>query len=76
MSAAYTAVDATIEAGDIHISGAGQLPDDGFTGYHAFGSPDRVARWGDYSAAVSDSSGNIWLGKKYIANLPRTVNAN
>lgn len=75
-SAAYTTVDATNGAGSIHISAAGQLPEDGFTGYHAFGAPDRVARWGDYSAAVSDSSGNIWLGNEYIGNFPRTVNAN
>ncbi len=75
-STAYTTVDATNGAGSIHISAAGQLPEDGFTGYHAFGAPNRVARWGDYSAAVSDSSGNIWVGNEYIANLPRTVNAN
>ncbi len=75
-SAAYVNVDATNGAGSIHISAAGQLPEDGFTGYHAFGAPNRVARWGDYSAAVSDSSGNIWIGNEYIANLPRTVNAN
>jgi hypothetical protein len=75
-SAAYAPVDAVNGAGDIHISGAGQLPEDGFTGYHFFGSPDRVARWGDYSAAVADSSGNIWMGVEYIPNAPRTLFAN
>ena len=63
--------------GPIHISGAGALPEDGFTGYTAvFNSPTPgVARWGDYSAAVF-ADGAIWMGNEFIPNAPRTVNAN
>ena len=62
--------------GAIHISGAGVLPEDGFTGYKAFNAPvPGVARWGDYSAAVS-ADGAIWMGNEFIPGTPRTVNAN
>jgi hypothetical protein len=33
-------------------------------GYAPFGF--RVARWGDYSAAVSDEQGNLWMGNEAI----------
>ncbi len=75
-SAAYTTIDAVRGTGDIHIAGAGALPDDGFTGYHFFGSPDRTARWGDYSAAVADSTGRVWIATEYIPDLPRSLLAN
>jgi hypothetical protein len=53
-SAAYVRFAFGRTFGAIHISGAGVLPEDGFSGYAAFGSPTPgVARWGDYSAAVS-----------------------
>ena len=74
-SAAFATLDAANGAGDIQIAAPGALPDDGFTGYSAFGGA-RVGRWGDYSAAVADESGNIWLATEYIPNSPRTVNAN
>ncbi|HST89750.1 MAG TPA: hypothetical protein VLJ14_15360 [Ktedonobacterales bacterium] len=45
----------------VHISGAGVGPEDGFSAY-LFDRP----RWGDYSAAVADESGNIWLAQEYI----------
>lgn len=61
-------------AGPIHIAGAGQAPEDGFTGYAAFGG-NGIARWGDYSAAVADSDGNLWIAAEYIPGGPRTVNA-
>src|SRR2546422_6485855 len=75
-SAAYSTVDAASGAGSIHIAGAGTAPEDGFSGYHFFGSPNRTARWGDYSAASADSAGNIWMGTEYIPNLPRSLIAN
>ena len=75
-SAAYSSVDAASGAGSIHIAGAGTAPEDGFSGYHFFGSPNRTARWGDYSAASADSAGNIWMGTEYIPNLPRSLIAN
>src|SRR5258707_3208943 len=74
-SAAFATLDAANGAGDIQIAAPGPLPDDGFTGYRAFGGR-RVGRWGDYSAAVADESGNIWLATEYIPISPRTVNAN
>jgi hypothetical protein len=77
-TAAYTSVYADRDSSDkVHIAGDGQLPEDGFSGYAAFGSPTPgVARWGDYSAAVADENGNIWLAAEYIPNSPRTSLAN
>jgi hypothetical protein len=71
-SAAYTSLSATSGAGDVHIGGPGALPEDGFTGYSFFGG-NRVARWGDYSAAAVDESGKLWLATEYIPNAPRSV---
>ena len=73
-SAAYTVIGAS-GAGDVHILGAGAGPEDGFTGYTAFGG-SRTARWGDYSAAVADVDGSIWTAVEYIPGGRRTVNAN
>jgi hypothetical protein len=75
-SAAYARVSATSGAGDIHIAGAGALPDDGFTGYDEITPSHGSARWGDYSAAVADTSGNIWMAAEYIPNAKRTLFAN
>ncbi len=50
---------------DVRIAGAGVGPADGFTGYDPFAS-DGVERWGDYSAAVGDLSGKIWIATEYI----------
>jgi len=75
-SAAYVRFVFGRPVGAIHISGAGVLPEDGFTGYNAFGAPvPGVARWGDYSAAVS-ADGAIWMGNEFIPGTPRTVAAN
>jgi hypothetical protein len=75
-SSAYVRIDATNGvSGPVRIAGAGALPDDGFTGYTPF-TGTNVARWGDYSAAVADASGNIWIASEYIPNLPRTLLAN
>jgi len=74
-SAAYATIDATNGAGDVHIAAAGYVPDDGFTGYRAFGGRG-TGRWGDYSAAVADENGTIWMAAEYIPNAPRTLYAN
>ncbi|HET7387530.1 MAG TPA: hypothetical protein VFJ19_12785 [Nocardioidaceae bacterium] len=50
---------------DIEVLAAGAVPDDGFTGYPAYAG-DGVGRWGDYSAAVADGSGNVWVATEYI----------
>jgi len=75
-SAAYAAISLSSGAGDIHIAGAGALPDDGFTGYDEITPSVGSARWGDYSAAVADVNGNIWMAAEYIPNAPRTLFAN
>jgi hypothetical protein len=75
-SAAYVRFALGRVIGPIHITGAGALPEDGFTGYKAFQSPTPgVARWGDYSAAVF-GDGAIWMGNEFIPNAPRTLLAN
>ena len=71
-SAAYALLDAAKGAGPIVISGPGVAPDDGFSGYAPFASRG-AARWGDYSAAVSDESGNIWMGTEMIPHNPPII---
>jgi hypothetical protein len=65
-SAGYALIDATNGAGDVHITGAGVGPADGFTGYPDEGG-NGVERWGDYSAAVAGADGSIWMANEYIA---------
>jgi hypothetical protein len=62
-SAVYTTIGAS-GPGPLKVAGAGLGPDDGFTGYPPFGGP--TGRWGDYSAAVADASGTVWLAQEYI----------
>jgi hypothetical protein len=73
-SAAFATLDMFGGAGPIQIAAGGAAPDDGFTGYGAFGG--RVARWGDYSAAVADADGSIWIATEYIPGGPRSILAN
>ncbi|HYM50596.1 MAG TPA: hypothetical protein VET65_08480 [Candidatus Limnocylindrales bacterium] len=73
-SAAYVRFGADGPRGPIHITAAGVLPDDGFTGYAAYGG-NGIARWGDYSAAVADRDGSIWMAAEWIPG-PRTLLAN
>lgn len=64
-SAAYSRIRE--RAGRVHVAGAGLGPDDGFSGYASEGSPSPgIGRWGDYSAAVTDRDGNIWIAAEYI----------
>ena len=75
-SAAYVRFVLGRAVGPVHITGPGVLPEDGFTGYKAEGSPTPgVARWGDYSAAVY-GDGAVWMGNEFIPNAPRTLLAN
>jgi hypothetical protein len=75
-SAAYVRFAFGRTVGPIYITGPGALPEDGFSGYAAEGSPTPgVARWGDYSAAVF-ADGAIWMGNEFIPNTPRTLLAN
>lgn len=63
-SAAYTDVIEGFGLPFVHVAGAGQDPDDGFTIYKAEGG-NGVGRWGDYSAAVADGQ-RIWMANEYI----------
>ncbi len=74
-SAAYTYLGGDNHNGKIHVIGAGQLPDDGFSGYPQY-SGGNVGRWGDYSAAVVMPDGSVWAANEYIPNAPRTLFAN
>ncbi|HZO72871.1 MAG TPA: hypothetical protein VFB60_11770 [Ktedonobacteraceae bacterium] len=71
-SAAYMPIS-LFHTGDVHVASAGASPEDGFTCV----APDRLCRWGDYSAAVASPDGrSIWLATEFIPNTPRTVLAN
>jgi hypothetical protein len=74
-SAAYTTLSVSAGAGDIHIAALGELPDDGFSGYRLVGGSGH-GRWGDYSAAVADLNGNVWMATEWIKDAPRTFFAN
>jgi hypothetical protein len=62
-SSAYASVSG--HTGSVHIVAPGVWPDDGFSGYAAYGGAG-VGRWGDYTAAVADEQGNIWIASEYI----------
>ena len=64
-SAGYTGMDAKIGAGNVVVAAEGRGPQDGLTGYRAFGDPTRP-RWGDYAAAATDGK-TIWIANEYIA---------
>ena len=73
-STAYVTVSGTSIGGSVHLAGAGKAPEDGFSGYAAFGG-DGVARWGDYSAAAISPGGQVWFAAEYIPDpnvRPRT----
>ncbi|MFI5254552.1 MAG: hypothetical protein ACHQ15_03765, partial [Candidatus Limnocylindrales bacterium] len=59
-------------AGSVHVAAAGVGPEDGFSGYVAYGGAG-IARWGDYSGAVADGAGRIWVAAEYIPAGPRTT---
>ncbi len=64
-SAGYAPIGA--QAGEVRVAAAGAAPDDGLTGYPPLDSADNgIARWGDYSAAVADEEGNLWIAAGYI----------
>jgi hypothetical protein len=73
-STGYAVIHESGHAGEVHIAGAGAGPEDGFTGYVAFGGSG-VSRWGDYSAAVA-AGDTIWLAAEYIPGGARTSLAN
>jgi hypothetical protein len=74
-SMAFTTINSRTGAGKIQLGAAGAAPEDGFTGYKAYGGSG-IARWGDYSAAVADTDGSIWMAAEWIPDTPRTQLAN
>lgn len=62
--AGYAKVSLATGATEVKLTAKGVFPDDGFTGYPVF--DDRGGRWGDYSAAVVDASGSIWVANETI----------
>jgi len=52
-------------SGPVSVYGAGTKPADGFTGYPQYGGNGQE-RWGDYSAAVADATGAVWVASEYI----------
>lgn len=81
-SAAFVSIDTTAAAPSaIQVVGAGVLPEDGFSGYGPLPAcptcdGNGIARWGDYSTAVTSTDGSIWFVSEYIPSLPRTPLAN
>jgi hypothetical protein len=69
-SAAYTPIDEKGQVGQVRLAAEGIGPVDGGSGYNFSTPPPSptpgIARWGDYSAAVADSEGNIWFATEYI----------
>jgi hypothetical protein len=74
-STGYVSLSSRGGAGQVHITGVGAGPDDGFTGYPEY-TGETVGRWGDYSATVVDEYGNFWSAAEYIPGTPRTALAN
>jgi hypothetical protein len=70
-SAAYVPIDEH-GTGTAVIVGEGQVPLDNWDGYSYFGRPTRIARYGDYAAAVAVSDGDYWIGQEYMPNIART----
>ena len=65
-SAAYATFDdsASSAPATLHTAAAGQVPADGFSGYHAFNA-NGVERWGDYGFAAADGS-SVWVANEWI----------
>jgi hypothetical protein len=75
-SAAFVNIDTSVVAPSvIQVAASGAFPEDGFTGYPG-GVGTGIARWGDYSTAVTSTDGTIWMVSEYIPNAPRTQLAN
>jgi hypothetical protein len=60
----YAKVSLAAGATEVKLTSRGVFPDDGFTGYPVF--DDRGGRWGDYSAAVVDAHGDVWVANETI----------
>ncbi len=75
-SPSFISIDGSGVAGPVRVPEVGAGPEDGFTCYRAFGDRSRGCRWGDYSEAVADENGDIWMAVEWIPNTARTELAN
>jgi hypothetical protein len=71
-SAGWAPLSLSTGAGPVYLAAPGQAAFDDFSAAKAYGG-NGSARWGDYSAAVSDTAGNIWMGVEYISGVERTA---
>lgn len=74
-SAAWAPLSLAGGAGPVYIAALGQNADDDFSSVKSYGGSG-AGRWGDYTAAVSDPAGNVWMGVEYISGVERTPYAN
>jgi hypothetical protein len=74
-SMAFTRVNLLTGTGPIQLGAAGAEPEDGFSGYPQYGG-NGFARWGDYTWAIGDVDGSVWLAAEFIPNTARTSLAN
>jgi hypothetical protein len=70
-SAAWAPLSLSSGPGPIYVAASGQAAFDDFSAAKAFGG-NGSARWGDYSTAVSDPSGIVWMGTEYVSGVERT----
>jgi len=75
-SVAFARINDEESERNIHIIARGAAPEDGYSGYASQGFPGGVARWGDYSAAVTDEEGNVWIAAEFIPGGKRSPDAN
>lgn len=65
-SVAVTTVSPSAGTGTINVVRQGNAPLDTFGGYNVYKYQPGVSRWGDYTAAVADTSGNIWIAGSWV----------
>jgi len=75
-SASFISIDGSGTQGPVRVPEVGAGPEDGFSCYRAFGDRSRGCRWGDYSEAVADENGDIWMATEWIPSAARTELAN
>lgn len=75
-SPSFISINGSGTQGPVRVPEVGSGPEDGFSCYLAFGDRSRGCRWGDYSEAVADENGDIWMAVEWIPNTPRTDLAN
>jgi hypothetical protein len=57
---------APIASGSVQVVKESPVPADTFGGYEVFKYQPGLTRWGDYTAAVADTSGNIWIAGSWV----------